>query len=93
MKDSSGHCFKAEIGCCFQGWFSVVDFLWHNTESLILFLKWRGGMGVLGEGRKQEMCFLPEPTVDIGAPFNKEFCTLLFVGENGTGGETCRYRS
>ena len=50
-------------------------------------------MGVLGEGRKQEMCCLPEPTVDIGAPFNKEFCTLLFVGENGTGGETCRYRS
>lgn len=43
---------------------------------------------MLGEGRKQEMCFLPVPTVDAEAPFNKEFCKLLFVGEHGVGGET-----
>lgn len=67
--------------------------LWDNIESLILFLKWRGGIGLLGEGRKQEMCCLPVPNVDAEAPFNKGFCKLLFVGENGAGGENCRYRS
>lgn len=46
-----------------------------STQSLILFLKWRGG---IGKGRKQEM--LSVPTVEAEAPFNKEFCKLLFVG-------------
>lgn len=37
----------------------------------MLFLKRGGGIGVLREGENRETCCLPEPTVDIGAPFNK----------------------
>lgn len=68
----------------FLGKYSVLDFVLKGEKEVL---------ACLGRGRKQEMYVLPVPTVEAGAPFGKEFCKLLCVGENGAGGENCRYGS
>lgn len=65
--------------------YSVLDFV-PKVEKVVL--------ACLGRGRKQEMWnVLPQPAVEAGALFNKEFCKLLFVGDSGAGGENCRCKS
>lgn len=84
---------SAEKRWWFGGWFSVFDFR-ERTFSPWLSSKWRRRCWQAQEREKTgNVVCLPVPTVETGAPFNKEFCRLLFVGENGAGGEDCRYRS
>lgn len=60
---------------------------------LDLVLSGEGGAGRLRKGRKQEMWYVCQCPLWKQEPLSIEFCRLLFVGENGAGGEDCRYRS